>query len=47
MLLIQDDPIVKDILLRGYPPWIKDDDYEPYDDEDSDDVYYGSETDCF
>ena len=48
MLLIQDDPIVKSIIERGYPPWIKDDDgYDNDWEEEDGDVYYGNSTEAF
>lgn len=44
MTQIPDDPIVRSLLERGYPPWIEDDD----DDWEGDgDVFYGNSTEDF
>ena len=42
---IADDPIIRCIERTGYPPWYGRDDDEEW--EDSEDVYYGSETGDF
>ena len=47
MLPIQDDPIVKSIIERGYPPWVKDDGYDNDWEEEDGDVYYGNDTPDF
>lgn len=53
MKLIPDDPIVDSILRTGFPPWMRRNIADNYDDDwdvfeyDEGDVYYGNETDDF
>lgn len=45
MTQIPDDPIVRSLLERGYPPWVDDDDGEDW--EGDGDVFYGNSTEEF
>ena len=37
MFQIPDDPIIHSIEISGYPPWMQEDDYDEYEDEEEED----------